>query len=291
MIINELVADTFAQYKAVDAVNASFLKSLKTSPLTALNKHYSETEALIFGSIYHKYVLEEHDFQNEYKIFDESKRPEQDKTMASNANKAWKNNLVADAKKKGIEFIKADDLNTVVSMKDQLYENSPFAKKLIEGCMTEVSLYTILNINGVKLSVKCRFDGINIAEGYILDLKTASDASPNGFSRDAGKYNYHLQSAFYMFLARMVFKKDFKMYFIAQEKVQPYNSAIYNVSHEMRIKGENELIPLLEATQRLKNRVEAGNNPGSYEVFTNDNNGVFDLDIPSYYSKPLNFNL
>lgn len=284
--INQLVADTFAEYKMVDALNASFLKSLKTSPLSALNKHYSETEALRFGSMYHKFVLENHDFYNEYNVFDDNKRPEQDKTMASNANKAWKNKLDAEAKIKGIEYITQKDLSEITAMRDQLTVNNPYAINLINSCVTECSLYTKLNINGVEISVKCRFDGINIAEGYIIDLKTASDASPNGFSKDAGKYNYHIQAAWYIFLARMVFKKEFKMYFIAQEKTQPYNNAVYNVSESMRIKGETELIPLLEAAVKIK---QSGN-IGSYEVFSNHPNGVFELDIPSYYSKDIYFN-
>lgn len=285
--INELVADKFSEYKAYDAINASFLKSLKTSPLTALNKHYSETDALRFGSIYHKYVLENHDFNNEYQVFDENKRPNQTMTMAAKENKEWKNKLCNEAKTKGIEFIKPDELNQVEAMRNQLFENTPYAKTLIDGCITEVSLYTTLLIDGREIPVKCRFDGIDVEKGIIADLKTALDASPYGFSRDAGKYNYHIQAAWYMFLARMVFKKDFKMLFIAQEKTQPYNSAIYNVSNEMRIKGENELLTLIEVAAKLQQIEKAG----SYEVFSNNKQGIFDLDIPSYYSGPLNFNL
>lgn len=286
LVLNQLVKDSFDTYKAVDAVNASFLKAVRTSPLTALKPQISApSKALQFGSLYHKYILEFDDFNNEYVVFDESKRPDPTKTMAAKENKEWKNNLFQSEKR---EIIEAEELQQAQKMQKQLQENCPYAFELLEGCETEVSLYAELNFQEFgKFMVKCRFDAINVEEGYIVDLKTAQDASPFGFSRDAGKYGYHIQAAFYCWLAKGIFKKDFKMYFVSQETKAPYNSAIYNVSHNMRLKGENEIQALLPAALTIK----ATNEALSYSVFSDNENGVFELDIPSYYAEPRQFNL
>lgn len=282
---NTLVNDSFDTYKAVDAVNASFLKKVKTSPLSALKTEISApSKALQFGSLYHKYILERDDFFNDYLIFDESKRPDTSKTMAAAVNKEWKNGLLQNEKR---EIIEAEEYKQAEKMGAQLQENNPYSIELLKGCQTEVSLYVKLQFDEYgEFLVKCRFDAINIEKGYIVDLKTASDASPFGFSRDAGKFGYHIQASFYMFLAKMAFGKDFKMYFIAQETKQPYNSAIYNVSQNMRMQGENELKTLLPAALTIKKTGVTS----SYNIFTNNENGVFDLDVPSYYAEPRQFN-
>lgn len=284
--LNTLVNDSFDIYKAVDAVNASFLKKVKTSPLSALKTEISApSKALQFGSLYHKYILERDDFWNDYFIFDESKRPEPNKTMAATANKEWKNGLLQNEKR---EIIEAEEYAQAEKMGSQLQENNPYVFELLKGCKKEVSLYVKLNMGEYGThSFKCRFDAINVEKGYILDLKTAQDASPFGFSRDAGKYCYHIQAAFYMFLAKRAFNKDFKMYFAAQETKQPFNSALYNVSEVMRSRGENELLTLIPAALTIKKQ----NLTESYNIFSGNENGIFDLDIPSYYAEPRQFNL
>lgn len=282
--INVLVKDSFDTYKSVEAINASFLKQLKTSPLSALNPQKgAPSKAMQFGSLYHKYLLEHDTFFDEYFIFDESKRPNPKMTMAAAVNKDWKVEQLANEKR---IIIDKEDYKKAGLMGSQLNYNNPFAIELLKNCETEVSLYTKLKlVEHGEILVKCRFDAINIKEGYIVDLKTAADASPFGFSRDAGKYGYHIQAAFYMFLARRVFKKDFKLYFVTQETNAPFNNAIYNVSDSMRLKGENELTTLLPAATYVK---KVGVNV-SYNAFTSNENQVFDLDIPSYYAEPKEF--
>lgn len=277
--VNELVNDSFDTYRNVDAVNASFLKAIKTSPLTALNPEYKETDSMKFGSLYHKYVLEKDDFYNEYFVFDEAKRPELDKTMASTKNKAWKNELLRNSTK---ILAKDEDIKQADNMRKQLFLNNDKAQILIDEALTEVSLYTHLQIpiDGtdeiIDLPLKCRFDGINIEKGYILDLKTTTDASPFKFPYECAKYGYHIQSAFYAFLAKRVFKKNFDFYFIAQEKTYPYNSAIYKASSNMIQKGEAELVELLPMATRLR---KSKNVNLSYEVFCPNKNGIFELDV------------
>lgn len=280
---NELISDDFNVYKSVKAVNASMLKAIKKSPLTALTKvAIKETEAMRFGSLYHKYVLEPETFDSEYFVFDESQRPDTTKTMAATVNKQWKNEML---NRETRILINETDLKTVEAMREQLFENNPMVEEMIEAAQREVSLYTTIEINGDKLPVKCRFDAINVEQGYILDLKTASDASPDGFGREAGKFAYHIQCAFYRYVAESVFKRPFKFFFAVQEKTHPFNNCNFFADSETIISGENELLTLLPAALRLAHKPKAF----SYEVFTAHAAGVHSLKIPSFYTKPREF--
>lgn len=69
---------------------------------------------------------------------------------------------------------------------------------------------------------KCRADWYNEQESYILDLKTTSDASPDGFMRQAANLEYWLQAAWYMRITGVS-----RFVFLAVELTAPYAYGIY----------------------------------------------------------------
>lgn len=148
--------------------------------------------------------------------------------------------------------------------------------------MYNVSLYTTIKIESTEIRVKARYDAINPTAGYIIGLNLTFDASPHGFSNQSAKDNLHIESAFMMHLASMVFNKSFKFFYLVQEKQSPFNHAKYKVSENMRIKGEFEIVDLLAAAATIKQT----NLKPSYELYSSSDNGVIDLDLPDTY-KPL----
>ena len=65
---------------------------------------------------------------------------------------------------------------------------------------------------------------INHVGGFICDVKTCQDASPQAFRRDVYKYNYDLQAAFYMDILGI---QKFK--FIVCEVHHPYTVVVHTL--------------------------------------------------------------
>lgn len=276
--------DDFKTYLKHDGVNASLLKDLRKSPLNAFGfESENDTDAMKFGRMYHAFLLEPENFTKFYLPYDVAKRPEQDKTMASNKNKAWKYELQAS----GLELINGEQIEVLEAMRNALRKYAAPAMNLLASSYREASCYTDLQLAGGKtIHVKGRFDCINVERGAIMDLKTTVDATPDGFSKEAGNLAYHVQAAFYLRLAEHVFKKPFKFFVLAQEKKAPFNVLLREVSNSMREKGDFEIDKLLEAAHYIR---ESGD-VQSYNVFTNDDFGIVPLDIPDYHVMKHDFN-
>ncbi|MBS0188913.1 MAG: PD-(D/E)XK nuclease-like domain-containing protein [Planctomycetes bacterium] len=91
---------------------------------------------------------------------------------------------------------------------------------------------------------KGRFDClIELPDRVIVaDFKSTLDASPEKFGRDAEKYGYHFQMAFYERACRALFPgKKFVPYLIACESEAPYCVASYPVEPETLAVGESQV--------------------------------------------------
>lgn len=281
--------ESFTDYAAHPAINASFLKKLRKSPLTALGIDQDETAALTFGSAYHCYILEPELFDSEYLIYDPDKRPEPEKTFAAKANKEWKAEQYETAAAQGKTILDSADLMKIKLMAERLKLNNINADVLIKNSEHELSVYQSVEMDGNKYDVKCRVDGLNVdlETGVMYDLKTTKDAHPDGFGRECGKYGYHISAAFYKRLLELEYNKPFEFFIIAQETEAPFNSGLYRVSTAMINKGNYEVDNLM----KLANHVNRTGELSSYEIFTNDPYGILPLDIPNYFVPDYDLNI
>lgn len=89
-------------------------------------------------------------------------------------------------------------------------------------------------------------------QGLLVDLKTTTDASPEGFRRSSEEYGYHIQLAFYrMVLQRALGLSDAPpAVIIAVEKKYPFMVNIFPVSDEALRVGEEEALRLLEKVRK-----------------------------------------
>lgn len=62
-----------------------------------------------------------------------------------------------------------------------------------------------------------------------VDLKTALDASPNGFTKSIANYNYDVQAIWYLDILRWATGEDAEMIFVAVEKEPPYLVGVYQL--------------------------------------------------------------
>ena len=145
-----------------------------------------DTQSLLFGRAVHKYVLEKDDFFNEFAVAPLIDR----RTKEGKAQ--W---LLFQDQSVGKDIITQEDFEKIQAMYDALYA-TPFVAKLLSG-EKELSFFTEDDRTG--LIVKCRPDCLTeIGEANILiDYKSCTDASNEGFMKDAIKLNYDLQLGFY----------------------------------------------------------------------------------------------
>ena len=114
----------------------------------------------------------------------------------------------------------------------------PVARKMFEGCMTEVSGYWVDKETGILC--RCRPDKLR-PDNICLDLKTTMDASEFAFAHSIVKYGYHFQAAFYAEGVAAITGCEFsdvRFAFIALEKDAPYGMQIFVIEKEDMLRAQ-----------------------------------------------------
>lgn len=227
---------TNAEYHARGEISKSDLDLLAKSPLLLKMKkdglYKSEaTPSQILGSATHKLVLEPNDFNSEFAIEPKCDRRTKD-------GKAEYEAFINE--NQGKTILKAEIYEIAKQISDSVLQMKATAKFLKNG-KAEQSYFS--EINGVK--VKCRPDFYNENLGLIIDLKTTSDASPQGFSKSIANFNYHIQNAFYSDILQSLGKKVNKFLFIAVETKEPFLVGFYELDIAGIEKGRDRYKELL----------------------------------------------
>lgn len=216
-------------------------------------KYESEQEKKLlfdFGSIYHMAVLEPEAFDSMSKIaiLPDEKRPTSSQLGA--AKPAQKTiELIEfwnqwDGRNAGKYHIKQEEYDNVIEMVKVLKKHDHANDVLFhEPGRNELSGYFEIGGN------KCRMRADRVLDcGYIVDLKSASDASYDAFKKQGfgwkkGEgHGYQTQGALYKDGAQLIEPKEGGYFFkwIVQEKTFPYDIAIYGMDREMYIEGKEE---------------------------------------------------
>lgn len=273
-----------------DYISASGLKKIKVSPLHYKEEEKEETDAMVFGSAYHAYILEPEKFKKEYYVFDDSAICElligegSKSPRATNKYKEWsqmQNSIAGDR-----IMLDQNTFKTIEKMKERLFSHR-YAKKLLSDGEVEQSFMCQVGYEDKTANVKFRPDLFNTRLHYCLDLKTTSDASVDGFTRNAAEYDYHIQAALYVDLLEAITgdKRMYSFYFIAQEKKAPYAFNIFEASPQFIGQGRYEYEQLI----KLWNWCVENNRWPGYQVFCENKYGVNELSLPKWNIKEINF--
>jgi exodeoxyribonuclease VIII len=274
-----------------DYVSASSLKKLKKSPAHFIEEEeVKETDALLFGSAYHCFILEPERFEKEYYIFDDSvvcgaliakgaKSP-----RATNDYKAWKESEISFSD--GKILIDKSDADILKAMKDKLY-NHPYARMLLSNGFNEQGYFGDIETESGTIKVKFKPDHVNENKKIIVDLKTSMDASVDGFTRHAAELDYHIQASLYSDLMEKIAGDDrrYTFIFIAQEKKKPYAFNLFEASPQFISQGRFEYEMLL---QLYKYCVDNNVWPG-YQVWCENKYGILELKLPAWAIKDLTY--
>lgn len=206
---------TEKEYRSYPAISRSQLWKIRESPEKF--RYYEDnpqppTPALLFGQVVHKLLLQPEDFDSEFAVLPDIDRRTKD-------GKAAYSDFLAAAEGKSI--ITLEQYETAVQMTTKAL-SEPFVAKLLNG-QREVPFFWTDEMTGEDC--KCRVDclteiGNNL---IIVDYKTCTNASNDGFMRDAIKYGYAFQAAMYSDGVEKNTGRKPLFVFIAQEKVEPYS--------------------------------------------------------------------
>jgi hypothetical protein len=128
----------------------------------------------------------------------------------------------------------------------------PRAAYLLDGAEVETSLFW--RDRQFDVPCKARLDARN--HGGVFDIKTARDASRDGFSRAIGDLKYHLQAAFYINACEHVLNESPRFFgFVAAEKEPPYAVACYFLDGASIMAGARWMNIALE---RYREALESG---------------------------------
>jgi len=148
------------------------------------------TAAMDLGTAFHCAILEPDEYKDRFSV------------LPKGFKKVGKDNValydaIIDA---GLMPITASDHEGVMAMADAMRANKMTSYLLNIPYTVEQSIFA--EVNGVKC--KCRPDLLIMPDtdplypdGLIVDMKSAKDASPDGFGKQAWDLGYHIQSAFY----------------------------------------------------------------------------------------------
>ena len=208
--MNGIQKETMGVYREAEGVNASALKWFRRSP--AHYKAYMagkipsvSSPSQVKGTMLHSLILEgRKDYvvhPNEYPT-DKGTKPW---NWAANYCKEWRAEQV-------LPCLGMEDAIAIEAAALHIFRH-PLAASLLSGGTPEASIYGTHDATGLVLKGRADYFG----DRYIADLKTAADATTNGFSKSAAKYDYEYQAGMYCTIADSLGMDIHSFYFVALE--------------------------------------------------------------------------
>lgn len=261
---------TESEYRKHSGISRTELWKIKDSPekFKWFQEHPEEpTPSLIFGAMAHKLLLEPDAFDNEFAVAPSCDRRTKDGREAYNKflSEADGKTVVAQA-----------DYDIAVSMIARAVESS-FVAKLLNG-ERENPFFWVDQLTGE--SCKIRVDCLTqIGEDFvIIDYKTTTDASTDGFMRHAINLGYDFQAGMYCAGVEAVTGKKPLFVFIAQEKAEPYSVNIMQADEAFINRGYDIFRELIGTYHDCKITGNWYGYLGKYDVINN-------LCLPAWAAK------
>ena len=218
----------------------------KMTPFKWYSKYVSRilpskiTEALIFGSAFHCYILENYKFYDEFIVV--PKFNLSTKVGKADKQKFFEENDVGDK-----SIISEKSMALILKMEESLLKHNIFHIINQATSMEEEFYFKLHNID-----FKAKLDIVNKDKDQIFDLKTCSGSFINeeDFSREMIKYGNDLQVYIYSQAYKSKYGKIPTFFFICTEKELPYETQIFQAK-ELYKYGEYRTIKLIEKYKDL----------------------------------------
>lgn len=224
--MNEIKDMSIDAYHAHSAISRSTLMEFKRSPMHFQHKYFTphqpkvltspvrKGDALSVGSAVHTHILENSEFEKRYVIW----------TGGDMRAKARREEF-AEFNALHLDRIAIDEsLAKIIEKMAISVESSEEATALLKTGQAEKSIF--FRDVDTGLQFKARPDVLH--DDFIVDLKTARDASLDAFAREIYDKGYHIQAAMQCDAMKIVTGKEINDFlFVVVEKEAPYALGIY----------------------------------------------------------------
>ena len=231
------------------------------------------------GNGFELLLTEPENFFNEVVIFDPMERPDINLTMGGKKNKAWKDEIMQSDK----IVLDIEQFETLQKMVDSCKRNNTIVET-IRDCKLQTSCFWQDDETGLLLKTRPDIIKFRTQNSVIIsDIKTAVDASPEGFAKAFANLNYGIQAATQIdgVESALGVKVDFYTYTVV-EKLAPFNAQVYVLDEKDIIFYKMVYKSILKKIKRamLNDKfVHAGY--GEDEI---ENGGVLDLSVPKWHT-------
>lgn len=224
-----------AEYFAMDRMSNSMLKHFRRSPRHYLWEKANKSEptpAMIIGSAFHCFVLENSEFNDRFAVMPKVDR----RTTAGKETFAF-----FMAENQGKTIIEQPDFDMIRRMNDALFRDD-FARELLEaGGETEKPFLWEEQVT--KVPMKGKMDRVN--GSFTLDLKSCVSAHPETAARSAFD-NYLTQPAVYREARKMNGMNKGDFYFLFVEKEQPHGVSVMKCGKDFLEQGALTYVSAME---------------------------------------------
>jgi hypothetical protein len=255
-------------YRQNPAISQSDLKLILKSPLHYIHRdklHGEETAAMKLGSAFHAAVLEPQKFKEDYLQLPSTMPNGEPINRRRKADKEYLAQIALENPSK--IALTEDEMDALTGMLNAIVEH-PVANSLFQGGVAEqVKFWT-----DEDYSCKGKCDYFHpkhpmFGKAVLVELKTALDASPEGFSREVLKRGYDFQAAWY----KRGFGAD-RFISVVVEKAFPYAIGVYDME-EYIPHGERKIALAFDKLRELDN------NDGVSHGYTHT---IETLQVPSW---------
>lgn len=217
----------------------------------------ADTDALRLGRLLHLAILEPDTYAETVVPCELDRR-----------TKAYKEFAEANA---GKTIIKMDEHRMAMKLAANLLSH-PVTSRYMQTIKTEVDCFWTHHSGR---ACKSRFDGIDVGNRFLIDLKSTTDCTRDKFTRAIKDYRYHARAAFYMdaFEATHGTAPEFLLF--AMEKSPPFAVAPYTLAPEWIESGRAKYERLLSLLERCE---KADSWPGP------NDDALTELEMPPWAS-------
>lgn len=227
-------------YHKDEAIGSTSVKAISVSPANLYFNPFKGSKSAQIGTAIHAALLEPDVFERDFIL-----RPDitdrRTKEYVSLKQVYHPDNI----------FINGE-VETITRMVESARMNTDFMDYMETKGNSEVSMFATCPITGLRL--KCRFDRLSDSLPYPLDVKSCMDATERGFSQAFGKYRYHIQAAFYLYVLKLTTGIELDQFcFFALQNKPPYTNCMYFIGTESLELGYKHMH---EALRKIKECID-----------------------------------
>ena len=260
-------------------LSASSLKAFRKSPkhyLEYLQKPFEASDAMILGSLVDVLTLTPEQFDMRFLEFIKP-------NLRTKDGKAEMERIRTTASEKRLTLVTPEQVKTAKICVESLMSYD-VSRQLIEAKKNVQKRLSWRNKkNNLPLIGYQDFESTAWGEHFVVDLKTARDADPDKFSRDAANFDYEIQAGAYLDAYHKTKYQFPGFIFLVVETTAPFNVSVNFCDSNYTERAKDEFLGTLDAFRYCMDNYPDFQVGYEFRLFgTRD---YFNMSIPKYKKK------